>query len=186
VRVSIPESWSDSPYVAAGGISFGVGLLLALLGIPILHFAAIVLLVVFTPVALALAVICAAIAADENRAKRAGRAFLMTLGVLLCLGLAQVPGIAAGFAIHQMHVSRAKSWCEELSANLETWRESHGAYPASLAETPFVVDPPRLCDLSWLYRRNEDGTYTMYFYTGQGLDSAWRFSSNERIWIHSS
>ncbi len=186
VRVSIPASWSNSPYAIAAGISLASGLALALPGTPFLHFLALGLLLLCTPVVLALTVICVAMDSACDRVKRAGQAFRKTLGVLLCVGLAQLPGCSTGWAIHRMHVSRAKAWCEELGANLEAWREEHGACPESLAETPFVVDPPKLCDLRWLYRRNEDGTYTVYFYADVGLDAAWRFSSNERTWIHSS
>ena len=119
VRVSIPASWSNSPYAIAAGISLASGLALALPGTPFLHFLALGLLLLCTPVVLALTVICVAMDSACDRVKRAGQAFRKTLGVLLCVGLAQLPGCSTGWAIHRMHVSRAKAWCEELGANLE-------------------------------------------------------------------
>lgn len=170
-----------SPSVAGLASGAVLAALLAVLGAPLIHFAALALILVCCLPVLFGATVAAAIGPRAGRWRRVRSTLATAATAGLCFLAIQVPGFFAGKLVNDALVSDAKGWCEELATKLDRWRDEHGDYPESLDVATFVVDPPRLCRGHLLYVVR-DGAYTLDFPTYETVFSAWYYRSDERSW----
>jgi len=150
------------------------------------HLAMIVGLAFGLPILVVALLVAFRLSPANGRLERTRSALLTLLAAVTCVGALQVPGCIAAGSVREAQCEDAKRWCERLASKVEQLRRDQGDYPAELEGSELVADAPELCDPRWLYRRNEDGTFELSFYTNVGFDSIWTYRSRDRSWTHTN
>lgn len=144
----------------------------AWLGDPSGHWLMIFGLGVSMPFLIAAMMIIFQLTPERGHVEHMRRALFTLLTGIACVVTLQVPGFMAAIAVQTTRIAEAKQWCERLAWKVEQWRSDHGSYPANIHGTELAADAPRLCDPLSLYHLNEDGTFNLEIYTGQGSYAA--------------
>lgn len=111
-----------------------------------------------------------------------GASIFLAQGIVWGL-LGMCLAVPANAMIYQQATKAGKNYLHRMQPLLETYRNTHGAYPSSLDQLQEKPQRPRLVTLLNHYKYQSDGTrYSLTFAKPGGLIDAWSYDSQTRSW----
>lgn len=180
--------WTKAAWIAPFAVAIALGaafsIWMALLGESAGHVLLMGIAVCAAPFVVSFLLLALLLTPEQDRVGRMKFAAFATLASALCIAAVQVPGCLAANSVREGQIAEAKVWCESLATKIEDRRRDQGAYPESIQGSALVAGAPELCDPRWLYRRNDDASFEIRFYTG--FDAQWTWRSRDGSWRYSN
>ena len=101
--------------------------------------------------------------------------------VIAAVGASAAVSLFVGGMVAERDVAAARRYCEDLVPRLETYRATHGRYPADIREVDPASAPPQLLRRAAYYHATND-EYAFDFMDPRGMMNGFVFTSTKRRW----